>query len=140
MRTKRALLYRMRALQGMGNTSKLGEFFAANTIMDSEYHLARAQYLYGQRGYREALSQLTSARSAQAELMDQRSVEREVVYYKALCLTGLFAADNSEPNRASAMEGWYDVKFAFRNEQNHRYFRYANDQIRRMSAESEDEQ
>ena len=137
MRMKRALLYRMRALQGSGNKAKLGQFFAANTVIDAEYYLGKAQYLYGRRKYRESLAQLNNCKSSQAELMDMRSIQREVVYYRALCLTGLYSQNATEQSLAGAMEGWYDVKFAFRNEQNHRYFKYANDQIRKMSAESE---
>jgi len=136
MRTKRALLYRMRALQGLGNTARLGEFFEANTIPDAEYYLAKAQFQYGQRRYREAVATLANCRTTQAELTDQRAIERDVVYYKALCLTGLYNAEATEQNKTSAMDGWFDVKFAFRNETNHRYFKYANEQIRRMSSEA----
>lgn len=139
MRTKRALLYKMRALQGTGNTAALGQFFGANTIHDAEYYLAKARYLHDRGKYRAALTQLDNCNSAQAELTDQTGVQREVVYYRAVCLTGLYNRDASDQARNTAMESWYDVKFAFRNQQNHRYFKHANDQIRKMAAEAEDE-
>ncbi|MBD3239873.1 MAG: protein kinase [Chitinivibrionales bacterium] len=140
MRTKRALLYKMRALQGAGDQRGLSEFFSANTIHDAEYYLAKARYLHGRDKYRAALAQLDNCNNAQAELLEQGGIQREVVYYKAVCLTGLYNRDASDQARNVAMESWYDVKFAFRNQQNHRYFKHANDQIRKMSAESGDSQ
>lgn len=139
MGTKRALLYRMRALQGVGNRQQLGSFFSTHTVIDAEYYLGKAQYLYGRGRHREALVQLDNCKGAQAELTDPKSIQREVVYYRALALTGLYNRGASEQSLANAMDGWYNVKFAFRNEQNHRYFKYANEQIRKMSAESGDE-
>jgi tRNA A-37 threonylcarbamoyl transferase component Bud32/cell division septation protein DedD len=135
---KRALLYRMRALQGVGSADRLAEFFEKTRIADSEYYLGRAQYLYSVRRYREALAALDNCGTSQAEFMDARTIEREVVYYKAMCLTGIYATDQTEQNRSAAAESWFNVKYAFRNDQNHRYFKYANEQIRRMTPSSEE--
>lgn len=137
-KSKRAQLYRMRGLQGLGNGQRLGDFFETTSLVDAEYYLAKAQYQYGLRRYREAMGMLDACKTTQAEFLEQPLIQRESVYYKALCLTGLASADGTEAMKSAAMEAWYDVKFALRNEQNHRYFKYANDQIRRMSTDSEE--
>jgi hypothetical protein len=139
MRTKKALLYKMRSLQGLGRTAALETFFSGTTIMDSEYYLRKAQHRYHQHRYRQALGLLDNCGSTQSELADQRSIQREVVYYKALCLTGLYELDRTDANRTAAIEGWFSVKYALRNEQSHRYFAYANEQIRRITPPAEEE-
>jgi hypothetical protein len=128
-----AMIYKLRALRGLGDQGQLFAFFNGQTPDDAEVHLARAQFLCNSRRYAEAMSAVDRARSAPAALADKKDIEQDALYYRARCRTGLFEATPTPENRQGASEAWFDVKFAFRGNQGHRYYHEANEQIRRMA-------
>jgi hypothetical protein len=136
---KQAVICRIRALEGLGDKQNLLSFADQNPIGDAEFYIIKARALYGQHRFAEAIVQLDNCQRSQPEFADPVNVQREAVYYRALCLTGMFDANPVDQNRAAAQKAWGDVKYAFSNNRNHPYLTNANEQIRRLNRNQKDD-
>lgn len=130
-----AVLCKLRALEGLGDRAALIGFADQNPLPDAEYFLITARAMYAQRRYGEALALIAKSRTSAAEFADPGMIERDALYYRAQCLTAQYQSAPTEENRTAASDAWIEVKYALRNDQNHRYFTAANDHIRRLNPE-----
>ncbi|MBD3315284.1 MAG: hypothetical protein GF344_05820 [Chitinivibrionales bacterium] len=130
----RAVISKIRALEQSGRYNEAGRFLASNRIEDCEVYLARARYLIRNSRFREAEAALERARSLPAAFADKAALTGHIKYYLAECGTGLFRTKRTQASKETALQRWYDVKYAYRNDQNHRFFQKANESIRALWA------
>ena len=130
-RVKEARLYRHRALVGTSRVNR--SYFDNNNINDGEFYLSKAQYLYNTEQFQAALWILGTIKASPLALTDRGIIEREVLAYTARCNTALYEATPDDGRLETAMRAWFEVKNAFRADQNHPYFAEANRNIRVLS-------
>jgi serine/threonine protein kinase len=138
-RGKQAMLYKIRALKGAKMNEALATFVEQNVINDAEYYLVKAYVLYRNKRYTEAMAHLDKCRQTQAEYADLQAIEGEALYYRALCLTGIYSISATDQNRIYASEAWSNVKYEFRNNQRNPYFIDADEQIRKLNKQQKDD-
>jgi len=131
--SKNALLFKMRALSGAGQSGELIHFFKNNNVNDLEFQVHKARSYYNRHQYSQALSVIENNPSVSAELDDKGKLQNEALYLRALSYTRKFESDGDESARQKALEAWFNIKYAFRTYQNHEYFQAANEYIRRLS-------
>jgi serine/threonine protein kinase len=132
-RSNRALIFKMRALKGAKRTSALNAFLKNNNVEDSEFYLEKAKAHYVRGAYNASLTYLSKSSRVNAEFSDKKAIDMELLYFKALCFTGLHSKDKSDDNRKRALESWFNVKYAYRSQQGHRYYKTANNHIRSLA-------
>ncbi len=125
-----ALIFKLRALEGVRRSSEIGSFLRVNNVEDSEFYMAKARHLIRNGMYEQALSALKRVEALPASFADKDALLKNVVYFRAECRSGMFSAEKTESAKEAALQSWYDVKYAYRNNQNHRFFREANENIR----------
>jgi serine/threonine protein kinase len=134
--TVSARLYKLRAVQGLGNKEALDAFFLRPDVPDKEYFLAKAQHLASLKRYAEAADLCDKSRQAQASIGDAQALDLTSSYVKASCLTNNFMVLATEDARKQALESWFEVKYLLRSNQGHPYFELSNKNIRLLSDQS----
>lgn len=135
MRQMPAALYKLRALQGANKTTKLNEYLASAKINDGEFYLAKARHEFAAGRISDALALLERCRAAPARLADKNTIEKDATYGEAECLSAIYKKNPDEKNLQAALDKWFAVKSAFRDNQTHAYFLEANTRIRQLSKE-----
>ncbi len=133
-REAQALIFKLRALEGARRSSEIGSFLRVNNVEDGEFYMAKARYLIRNGMYEQALAALKRIESLPALFADKDALLKNVVYYRAECRSGMFGIEQTENAKEAALQSWYDVKYAYRNNQNHQYFQKANENIRSIWA------
>jgi serine/threonine protein kinase len=131
--TASAQMYKLRALQGLGNKEGLAAFFLRTDVPDKEYFLAKAQHLASFRRYAEAADLCDKSRQAQTSIGDAEALDLTSSYVKASCLTKNFMVLATEDARKKALESWFEMKYLLRGDQGHPYFELANKNIKLLS-------
>jgi hypothetical protein len=134
--TVSARLFKLRALQGLGNKEALDAFFLLPDVPDKEYFLAKAQHFASFKRYAEAADLCDKSRQAQTSIGDAEALDLTSSYVKASCLTNNFMVLATEDARKQALESWFEVKYLIRSNQDHPYFELANKNIRLLSDQS----
>jgi len=127
--TVAARLYKLRALQGLGNKEALGAFFLRPDVPDKEYYLAKAQHLASFRRYAEAEALCDESRRAPASIGDAGALDLTSSYVKASCLTGDFMVQATEEARKKALDAWSEVQNLLMGNPGHPYFKLAEKNI-----------
>ncbi len=130
--SNKALIFKLRALTGLGNQSLLSSFIASRFIDDAEFHLAKARLAYSRRSITETKSALDKSLKSPREFMDYDKLKQEVYYYQALCETVEFDANPSEDKWKSAIGAWHQLKSEMRTNPNHRYYKKAETETKRI--------
>jgi serine/threonine protein kinase len=132
--SKKAKIYRLRALRGAGDADGVKYFLMANDIYDGEFYLEKARWFFNAKDFLKAEEFIKRASVSPSQFLDQRQYRELLLYSRGLCASELYdQAPNSE-SKKSAMEAWFEVKSLFRNSPDHRYFQKADAEIRRISA------
>jgi hypothetical protein len=131
-----ARLYKLRALQGLGNKEALNAFFLRPDVPDKEYFLAKAQYFTALKRYIEAADQCEKGRQVPATIGDAAVLDRTLSYVKASCLTSHFMTAPTEDARKQAVDSWLEMKYLLRNSQGHPYFELADKNILLLTDQS----
>jgi hypothetical protein len=134
--TVSARLYKLRALQGLGNKEALTAFFLRPDVPDKEYFLAKAQFFNALKRYVEAADQCDRGRIVPATIGDAAVLDRTLSYVKASCLTSQFMTAPTEEARKQAVDSWLEMKYLLRNNQGHPYFELADKNILLLSDQS----
>ena len=132
--SKKALLYKLRALRGVGDKSGERYFLIANDVRDGEFYLEKAHWYYDAGDYASATRFVERASVSPVEFLDSRVFRERLLYAKALCASAAYNANPGEDSKKTAMEAWFDVKTLFRTSPESVYFVKADSEIRRISA------
>jgi serine/threonine-protein kinase len=134
--TVKARLYKMRALQGLGNKEAIAAFYSRPDTPDKEYLLSKAVYLASLKRYAEAIILCDQSKEAPACIGSADSLDLTSLYVKASCLTSNFMVLATEEARNKAFDCWFEVKFLLRKTQDHPYYKLAEKNILLLSDEA----
>jgi hypothetical protein len=132
--SRKALLYKLRALKGAGDSHGVRDFLEANNFNDGELLLEKARWCYTEKAFTAAYDFVKQASVSPAQFVDPRAFRELLLYSKALCASALYDARPNADTRKEAMEAWFDVKSLFKTSPEHKYFVKADAEIRRISA------
>ncbi len=132
--SKKALLYRLRALRATGDRDGAKSLLFGNDIKDGEFYLEKARFYYIAKDYRSASQFVQHAAVSPAQFMDSRTFRETLLYSKALCASAFYDAAQTPATRKEALEAWYDVKSLFKMSPEHKYFVKADAELRRISS------
>lgn len=132
--SKKALLYKLRSLRGVGDNEGVKYFLIANDVKDGEFYLEKARWYYTSKDYAQASRYVQQAAVSPAQFLDSRAFRETLLYSKALCTSALYDAAPNADTKKEAMEAWFDVKSLFKTAPEHRYYVKADSEIRRISA------
>jgi len=118
----KAKIYKMRILQGLGNTKALSAFFAANNVNDGEFLLGKGKFAYNRGEISKAVLLLQNSLNAPKQFIDYDIVRQEAYYYKARCASKMFDKNPTEENYLKALEEWRNLGALFTNNKTHTLF------------------
>jgi serine/threonine protein kinase len=131
--SKKARLYKLRALKGIGDNDAVKNFIATNNINDGEFYLEKARWCYVAKDYDQAWEFIKRAAVSPAAYMEGRAFRELLLYSKATCASALYDKKPGSDTRKEAMEAWFDVKSQFKMSPEHKYFVKADAELRRIS-------
>ncbi len=131
-KSSEARLYRLRALRGEGRSAQLRQALGEGEIADGEYFLMRAQSAYEQGRYREALGYLDKGSSLPRMMLDYEQFKRESSYCRARCTTAMFDRSPGEESYKQALDAWYELRVALREEPTHAYMKVMQNETQRI--------
>jgi serine/threonine protein kinase len=132
--SKKAMLYRLRALRATGDKEGAKYILFGNDIKDGEFYLEKARWYYLTKDYMTANQFVQRASVSPAQFMDSRTYRETFLYSKALCASALYDASPTPASKKEVMEAWYDVKSLFKLSPEHKYFIKADSELRRISS------
>jgi serine/threonine protein kinase len=133
--SKKAKIYRLRALKGAGDGDGTKNSLMTNDIYDGEFYLEKARWYFNAKDYERADELLRRASVSPSQFLDQRQYREILLYSKGLCASARYDRSRDAVTKQNAMEAWFEVKSLFRNSPDHRYFQKADSEIRRISAD-----
>jgi serine/threonine protein kinase len=132
--SKKAKIYKLRALRGADDADGTKYFLMANDIYDGEFYLEKARWYFNTKDYLKAYEFIKRASVSPSQFLDQRQYRELLLYSRGLCASALYDQSPNSDSKKSAMEAWFEVKSLFRNSTDHRYFQKADVELRRISA------
>jgi serine/threonine protein kinase len=133
--SKKAKIYRLRALRGAGDTEGAKSVLMTNDVYDGEFYLEKARLYFNAKDYARADELLKRASVSPSQFLDQRQYRELLLYSRGLCASARYDQSRDADTKKTAMEAWFEVKSLFRNSPDHRYFQKADSEIRRISAD-----
>jgi len=127
------ILLKMQAVLGKGDQEQINSFFSQTNSKDAQYLVQKAIALYEQKQFPQAMQLLKQAKNQTAEMVDRNSIEPLRLYYLAQCQSKRFEANPSAETKQSALDAWYDVKFALKSQRSHPWFEQSNIHIREIT-------
>ncbi|MBD3316933.1 MAG: hypothetical protein GF344_14185 [Chitinivibrionales bacterium] len=131
--TDKAVIYRLRALRGVGEREQARKLLLDNEINDGEFYLAKAELFYHEGDLDEARSYLDKAGRSPVRFMVRRVFRPKLLYSLAICASAHFDEEPGPKTRKAAMAAWYNLKSLMRTSPEHRYYKKADREIRRIS-------
>jgi hypothetical protein len=131
--SKKAKIYRLRALRGAGDSDGVKYFLMANDIYDGEFYLEKARWFFNVNDFQKAAEFIKRASISPSQFLDQRQYRELLLYSRGLCSSALYDQKPNADTKKAAMEAWFEVKSMFRTSPDHRYFQKADAEIRRIS-------
>ncbi len=131
--SKKAKIFKLKALKGAGDRSGLAKWLLANDLYDGEFYLEKGLYFFDQGDLAQAQEQLRKASVSPSGFLESKPFRQNLLFAAARCASALYDQKTTEETRKKAMEAWYDVKSLFRTSPEHEYFKKADSEIRRIS-------
>ena len=131
--SKKAVIFKIRALNGAGRKNEIQAIVAGTDIADGEFYLEKALFHYAEQEYSLAQQLLAKASSLPCEFMDQQVFRGKLLHTKGLCASAVFDKSPSLETKRAAMGAWFDVKTFFKYSPEHAYFKTADEEIRRIN-------
>lgn len=128
-----ALILKMHALEGTGNSTALAEFFRQAALNDGEFYLGKAKCAYKTRDYAGCRKLLDQSLSSPHSYTEYDILRREAYFYMAQCATALFDKDPNEQTYKNALDKWWQLRSALRSDPLHEYNKKAGDELQRMA-------
>jgi hypothetical protein len=88
---------------------------------------------YRVKDFAGAQALLEQAESMPAAYIDHASLHQSILYGKALCVSSELDRAPSAQKKQQAMTAWYELKSLLRSNPDHRFFKKADDEIRRIN-------
>jgi hypothetical protein len=129
----KALVLKLRALDGIGNRSMVALFLNTESLNDGEFYLAKAKLAYVNGKFEDCKKLLTKSLTLPHAFMDYETLKREAFYYTALCNTALFYSGPSERTYKEALDAWWQLRTALRSDPDHPYNKKAVSEMQRMA-------
>jgi len=131
--TKKAILYKLRALKGLGDKAGYIKLLLSTDMYDGELYLEKAHYFFEQRDLVKTQELLRKASATPCGFLDPKIFRQGLLYAIALCASAMYDQQASEDTKKKAMEAWFEVKSLFRTSPEQGYFKKADTEIRRIS-------
>jgi hypothetical protein len=122
----------MKSLKALGLNQQLSILLNNNSVQDQEWVLNKSRLLFENGKFEQALDLLESGRDYPAQYADKESVDKEVIFYKAMCLTKLYESRGGTELLQRALDKWYEVKMLYKSQQTHTHYETSNLYIRRL--------
>lgn len=132
-KTGRALICKLRALDGIGNKAMLDTFLNTTSLNEGEFCLAKAVHSYENQDFEECKKLLEKSLTLPRTLMDYGVLKREAYYYSALCTTAMFDSDPNEQEYKAALDAWWQLRTELRSNPDHPYNKKAISEMQRMA-------
>jgi serine/threonine-protein kinase len=132
-RSKKALVYRLKALQGANDQAGLTTFLLSQTVDDAEFYVAKSLYFSGVRDPEQAQAFYQKSLRAVGEFIDPTSLEQKRMLCRAVWATGAYEGRPSDATRKEAMDAWYEIKLRLQRTPDHKLYQRADAEIRRIS-------
>ncbi|MBD3322273.1 MAG: protein kinase [Chitinivibrionales bacterium] len=130
--SKKALIYRIRALSALNRTSEKQRLISAHSVDDAEFYLEKARTAFRNGSVSQTMELLNKSMHSPARFMDSRAARTERLYYQALCQSKLFDRNRNGETKKSAMDSWFEVKSALRSSPEHKYYKQAVSEMQRI--------
>jgi hypothetical protein len=131
--TKKAIIYRLRALTGAGRKQEKIKLLLSNDIYDGEFYLEKAEYFMEQSQLVPAEDLLKKAAISPCRFSDSKQFRKKLMYDIAICASGIYDKYNSYDNKKKALDAWVEIKNNFKKSPEHPYFKKADSEIRRLN-------
>jgi hypothetical protein len=131
--TNRAILYKIRCLAGAGKRTELAKLLAMTDVDDGEFYLEKARFYFVRGNLNDTRRYLERAATTATEFLDSKTFRERHFFLTAQCETASFEKDPNEDTKANAMAAWYNLKSLLRHVPEHRWFKKADNEIRRIS-------
>ena len=131
--TKKARMYKLRALKAVGDKPAATKLLLSGDIYDGEFYLEKALYYFERRDLAKTQDLLKKAAISPCGFLDQKVFRQNLLYTMALCASSVYDEHATEESKKKAMEAWFEVKSLFRTSPEHEYFKKADAEIRRIS-------
>jgi serine/threonine protein kinase len=131
--TRKTLLYKLRALSGIGDDYGIRRLLATSEVEDGEFYLEKARRFYDSRDFATASRLVERAAAIPACFLDSRVFQERLLYVRALCASAVCDAGPDASTRKSAINAWMDVKSLLSATPDHKYFAKADSEIRRLN-------
>jgi serine/threonine protein kinase len=131
--SKKAKIFKLRALKGIGDKSGVGTMLLSNDLFDGEFYLEKGQYFFDQGDLAQSQELLKKASVSPCGFLESKMFRQRLLFSIAQGASAVYDQKRTEETRKKAMEAWYDVKSLFRNSPEHEHFKKADSEIRRIS-------
>ena len=131
--TKKAKIYKLRALKGMGDKAAETKLLLSADLYDGEFYLEKARYFSDMHDGAKTQELLRKASVTPCGFLEPKVFRQNLLYEIALCASAVYDKSASDDTKKKAMEAWFEVKSLFRNSPEHGYYKTADSEIRRIS-------
>jgi hypothetical protein len=132
-RGDKAVIYRLRALRGSGDREGARKLLMNTEVKDGELYLAKAELSFHGGDLDEAQALLEKAGSSPVKYVAQQAFRPRLLYSQAMCASARFDRQPGPETKKAAMAAWYKLKSLLRTSPEHRYYKKADAEIRRIS-------
>jgi serine/threonine protein kinase len=132
-KSPQALIFKLRALEGIGDNDQLSEYLENATLNDAELYLAKARFSYKNKNIPGCKLMIAISLKSPHVLLDYDILKREVYYLSALCATEQFDAQPNEQSYKDALDTWWQLKSALRSDPDHAYNKKAALELQRLA-------
>jgi len=130
----KAMIFRIRALKGLGRRSELNSLFSRTDIKDGEFYLEKAKFLFNQGRISEALNYLDLCSRTPGMYVNSSTLRLERLYFTAQCRSRQFDQNPTAVIKRDALDSWYEVKSALQTSKDHRYYKEADAEMQRIAS------
>jgi serine/threonine protein kinase len=131
--SKKAKIFKLRALKSIGDQSGTAKMLLANDLYDGEFYLEKGRYLFDQGELAQSQELLKKASVSPCGFLESKVFRLRLLFSIALCASAVYDQKKTAETKTKAMEAWYDVKSLLRASPEHDYFKRADSEIRRIS-------
>jgi hypothetical protein len=132
-RSDKAIIYRLRALRESGNRAGMRRLLLDTHVDDGEFYLAKAELFFREGDLDKTQATLERAGRSPVRYVAQQAFRPRLLYSLAMCASARFDTDPGPATKKAAMAAWYNLKSLMRTSPEHRYYRKADAEIRRIS-------
>ena len=134
-KTARATIFYARVLRETGQQRVLRSFLSETAFKDGEIYLEHARLALAGGDFTEGEKWLSLCEQTPGAFIESQALRLERVYLEAKYKSGRFKQNSSDAMRRAALDGWYEVQAALRTSRDHPYFREAQKEMQRITAQ-----